>query len=48
MYAFEYKNPSTLSEAAQMLQDSDDAMLLAGGHTLLPDHEAGDSPLQGT
>ncbi len=36
MYAFEYKNPSSLSEAAQMLQDSDDAMLLAGGHTLLP------------
>lgn len=36
MYAFEYKNPSSLSEAAEMLRSSDDPMLLAGGHTLLP------------
>ena len=36
MYAFEYKSPSSLSEAADMLQNSDDGLLLAGGHTLLP------------
>lgn len=36
MYAFDYKSPSSLSEAAQMLQNSDDGVLLAGGHTLLP------------
>ncbi len=36
MYAFDYKSPSSLNEAAQMLQNSDDGMLLAGGHTLLP------------
>ena len=36
MYAFDYKSPSSLSEAAEMLQASDDGMLLAGGHTLLP------------
>ncbi len=36
MYAFDYKSPSSLSEAAQLLQDSDDGVLLAGGHTLLP------------
>lgn len=36
MYAFDYKSPSSLSEAADMLQSSDDGVLLAGGHTLLP------------
>jgi len=36
MYSFDYKSPSSLSEAVQMLQSSDDGMLLAGGHTLLP------------
>ena len=36
MYAFDYKHPSNLTEALEMLRSSDDAMLLAGGHTLLP------------
>ncbi len=36
MYAFDYKNPSSLSEAAAMLQAADDGLLLAGGHTLVP------------
>ncbi len=36
MYAFDYKRPSNLDEAAEMLRNSDDAHLLAGGHTLLP------------
>ena len=36
MYAFDYKNPSSLSEAADMLRSSDDGQLIAGGHTLLP------------
>lgn len=36
MYAFDYKRPSSLDEAAEMLRNSDDAHLLAGGHTLLP------------
>ena len=36
MYSFDYKSPSSLSEAVAMLQSSDDGLLLAGGHTLLP------------
>jgi len=36
MYAFEYKSPSSLDEALQMLRDADDGQILAGGHTLLP------------
>ena len=36
MYAFDYKNPSSLSEATDMLRSSDDGQLIAGGHTLLP------------
>ena len=36
MYAFDYKNPSSLSEATDMLRNSDDGQLIAGGHTLLP------------
>ncbi len=36
MYAFEYKNPSSLDEAVQMLRSSQEGQLLAGGHTLLP------------
>ena len=36
MYAFEFKSPSSLSEAKEMLLNSDDGQFLAGGHTLLP------------
>ncbi len=36
MHAFNYKSPSSLAEAAEMLQNSQDGLLLAGGHTLLP------------
>ena len=36
MYAFDYKNPSSLSEATDMLRSSEDGQLIAGGHTLLP------------
>lgn len=36
MYAFDYKRPSSLDEAAEMLRNSDDGHVLAGGHTLLP------------
>lgn len=36
MYAFDYKRPSSLDEATQMLRNSDDGHVLAGGHTLLP------------
>ncbi len=36
MYAFDYKRPSTLNEATEMLHASEDGLLLAGGHTLLP------------
>ena len=36
MYAFDYKNPSSLAEAADMLRSADDGQLIAGGHTLLP------------
>ena len=36
MYDFNYHRPATLDEAKQILSASDDAMLLAGGMTLLP------------
>ena len=36
MYAFDYKRPSTLQEAADMLRGAEDGRLIAGGHTLLP------------
>ena len=36
MYAFEYHRPSSLAEAASLLQGASDGKLLAGGHTLLP------------
>lgn len=36
MYAFEYHRPTSLRQAASMLQKTEDSMLVAGGHTLLP------------
>jgi aerobic carbon-monoxide dehydrogenase medium subunit len=36
MYAFEYRRPSTVAEAASLLQGTPDSKLLAGGHTLIP------------
>ncbi len=36
MYTFEFKSPSSVSEARQMLASAADGQLLAGGHTLLP------------
>ena len=36
MYAFDYKRPSSLAEATEMLSNSDDGRVIAGGHTLLP------------
>jgi carbon-monoxide dehydrogenase medium subunit len=36
MYEFTYHRPASLSDAAKHLASSDDAKLLAGGHTLLP------------
>ena len=36
MYAFEYQRPSTVAEAASLLQGTPDSQLLAGGHTLIP------------
>ncbi len=36
MYAFEFKSPSSIGEAKQMLASATDGQLLAGGHTLLP------------
>ena len=36
MYAFEYHRPSTVAEAASLLQRTADSRLLAGGHTLIP------------
>ena len=36
MYAFDYKRPSSLAEATEMLASSDDGRVIAGGHTLLP------------
>jgi carbon-monoxide dehydrogenase medium subunit len=36
MYAFEYHRPTSLRQAASLLSKSDDAKIIAGGHTLLP------------
>jgi carbon-monoxide dehydrogenase medium subunit len=36
MYAFTYHRPATIRQAAGLLSRTDDAKLLAGGHTLLP------------
>ncbi|TVR06099.1 MAG: xanthine dehydrogenase family protein subunit M [Salinarimonadaceae bacterium] len=36
MYAFDYHRPTSLRQAAAMLQKTEDAMIVAGGHTLLP------------
>jgi carbon-monoxide dehydrogenase medium subunit len=36
MYAFTYHQPTSLRQAASMLAKSEDAKILAGGHTLLP------------
>ncbi|HYF56852.1 MAG TPA: xanthine dehydrogenase family protein subunit M [Salinarimonas sp.] len=36
MYAFTYHKPSSVRQAAAMLAKSEDAKILAGGHTLLP------------
>src|SRR5690606_9067540 len=36
MYPFNYHRPGSVAEARALLDSSDDAMLLAGGMTLLP------------
>src|SRR5918998_6009119 len=36
MYAFNYHRPKSLREAASLLAKTDEAKLLAGGHSLLP------------
>jgi carbon-monoxide dehydrogenase medium subunit len=36
MYAFEYHRPTSLRQAASLLSKSEDAKIIAGGHTLLP------------
>lgn len=36
MYAFDYRRPSSLAEAAALLRQDPEAKLLAGGHTLIP------------
>jgi carbon-monoxide dehydrogenase medium subunit len=36
MYAFEYHRPSSLRQAASLVDKMEDSKLLAGGHTLLP------------
>ena len=36
MYEFAYEKPSSLDEAAKLLQSSEDAKILAGGQTLIP------------
>jgi aerobic carbon-monoxide dehydrogenase medium subunit len=36
MYAFEYHRPANVRQAAALLQKSEEAKLVAGGHTLLP------------
>lgn len=36
MYAFEYKRPASLAEAAQLLSADDEAKLVAGGQTFIP------------
>jgi len=36
MYAFDFQRPTTLRQAASLLAKSDEAKLLAGGHSLIP------------
>ncbi|HEU4804717.1 MAG TPA: FAD binding domain-containing protein, partial [Nitrobacter sp.] len=36
MYEFKYHRPATVRQAANLLLRSEDAMLIAGGHTLVP------------
>jgi aerobic carbon-monoxide dehydrogenase medium subunit len=36
MYAFEYKKPTSLAEAAQLIGGDGDAKLMAGGQTFIP------------
>lgn len=36
MYEFKYHRPATLQQAVNLLAESEDAMLIAGGHTLVP------------
>ena len=36
MYEFKYHRPETLQQAANLLAENEDAMLIAGGHTLVP------------
>lgn len=36
MYDFNYHKPSSIDEATQLFSDLEDAVYLAGGHTLLP------------
>ena len=36
MYEFKYHRPATLQQAVNLLVESEDAMLIAGGHTLVP------------
>jgi carbon-monoxide dehydrogenase medium subunit len=36
MYAFDYQQPTTLRQAANLLSKNNDAKLLAGGHSLVP------------
>ena len=36
MYAFQYHRPQTVADAAKLLASSNEAKLLAGGHTLIP------------
>ena len=36
MYAFKYHRPQTVADAAKLLASSNEAKLLAGGHTLIP------------
>ena len=35
MYEFKYHRPATLQQAVNLLAESEDAMLIAGGHTLV-------------
>ena len=36
MYSFTYHRPASLRQAANLLAKSEDAKLLAGGHSLIP------------
>lgn len=36
MYEFKYHRPATLQQAVNLLVENEDAMLIAGGHTLVP------------